>query len=273
MSTLSISCVPSAMAPTACTTPSHDPRVPAPHAAAARRCPWMPARHDPEADPQRAPSLPEAPRHFPPARDRGEEREVRPLRRDRDRLRPHRRLRAAPRRRQAPYVPGDRPCLEVHLRRVPRARQHHHRTRLPAQRRRRVPVPDPHRAHRQRHPLRRPAEEPRRAHRPPARPYVRSRLPRARHRAPAHQTPPSLANGQAERMNRTIKDATVKAFHYENLESLKAHVLAFVTAYNFAKHLKALRWRTPFQAIQEAWTKDPSPFKINPHQLIPRPNT
>jgi len=25
-------------------------------------------------------------------------------------------------------------------------------------------------------------------------------------------------------------------------------------------------------AIQEAWTKDPSPFKINPHQLIPRPN-
>ena len=79
-------------------------------------------------------------------------------------------------------------------------------------------------------------------------------------------------------MNRTIKDATVKAFHYENLESLKAHVLAFVTAYNFAKHLKALRWRTPSQAIQEAWTKDPSPFKINPHQLIPRapartPNT
>jgi hypothetical protein len=47
-------------------------------------------------------------------------------------------------------------------------------------------------------------------------------------------------NGQAERMNRTIKDATVKVFQYEDLE-LKAHVLAFVTAYNFAKHLKALR--------------------------------
>jgi transposase InsO family protein len=80
-------------------------------------------------------------------------------------------------------------------------------------------------------------------------------------------------NGQAERMNRTIKDATVKAFHYESLESLKDHVLAFVAAYNFAKHLKALRWRTPFEAIQDAWTNDPSPFKINPHQLIPRPNT
>ncbi len=58
-------------------------------------------------------------------------------------------------------------------------------------------------------------------------------------------------NGQAERMNRTIKDATVKVFHYEDLESLKAHVLTFVTAYNFAKHLKALRWRTPGRRAAE----------------------
>ena len=79
-------------------------------------------------------------------------------------------------------------------------------------------------------------------------------------------------NGQAERMNRTIKDATVKTYHYDDLESLKAHVLAFVTTYNFAKHLKALRWRTPYQVICEAWTKDPSIFKIDPHQLIPGPH-
>ena len=80
-------------------------------------------------------------------------------------------------------------------------------------------------------------------------------------------------NGQAERMNRTIKDATVKVFHYEDLESLKAHVLAFVTAYNFAKHLKALKWRTPYQAICNAWTNDPAAFKINPRHLIPGPHT
>jgi transposase-like protein len=80
-------------------------------------------------------------------------------------------------------------------------------------------------------------------------------------------------NGQAERMNRTIKDATVKVYHYDDLESLKAHVLAFVTAYNFAKHLNALRWRTPYQVICEAWTKDPSIFKINPHHLIPGPHS
>jgi hypothetical protein len=80
-------------------------------------------------------------------------------------------------------------------------------------------------------------------------------------------------NGQAERMNRTIKDATVKVFHYDDLQSLKAHVLAFVTAYNFAKHLKALRWKTPFQTICQAWTKDPDRFKIDPHHLTPGPYT
>jgi transposase InsO family protein len=80
-------------------------------------------------------------------------------------------------------------------------------------------------------------------------------------------------NTEAERMNRTIKDATTKAFHHPSRDALKAHVVAFVTACNFAKHLKALRWRTHFQSICDAWAKDPSPFKINPHRLIPGPNT
>jgi transposase len=80
-------------------------------------------------------------------------------------------------------------------------------------------------------------------------------------------------NGQAERMNRTVKDATVRAFHYETLDSLKAHLDAFITAYNFAKHLKSLRWQTPFQAICDAWTKDPDHFIINPHQLMPGLNS
>ena len=80
-------------------------------------------------------------------------------------------------------------------------------------------------------------------------------------------------NGQAERMNRTVKEATIKAFHYPNLESLKAHVLAFVSAYNFAKHLKAIRWKTPFEAICLAWTKTPNIFKLDPRHLIPGPNS
>ena len=80
-------------------------------------------------------------------------------------------------------------------------------------------------------------------------------------------------NGQVERMNRTIKEATVKAFHYPDFDALKAHVLAFVMAYNFARHLKALRWRTPFKVICEAWTENPHRFTINLHHLIPEPHT
>ncbi len=56
-------------------------------------------------------------------------------------------------------------------------------------------------------------------------------------------------NGQAERMNRTVEEAMIKALHHPDRQALQVHVLAFVTAYNFAKHLEALRWRTPFQAV------------------------
>lgn len=42
-------------------------------------------------------------------------------------------------------------------------------------------------------------------------------------------------------MNRTVEDAAIKTFHYPSLESLKAHLIAFVPACNFAEHLKALR--------------------------------
>ncbi len=52
--------------------------------------------------------------------------------------------------------------------------------------------------------------------------------------------------------NRTIEDATVKVFYYDDLDSLKAHGLVFVTAYNFPKHLKALRSKTPSQTIRQA---------------------
>ena len=79
------------------------------------------------------------------------------------------------------------------------------------------------------------------------------------------------ANGQAERMHRTVKDATVQAYHYATHADLETHGRAFIAAYNFAKHLKSLRWRTPFQAVCDAWAVDPRPFRIDPHHLIPGP--
>ena len=70
-----------------------------------------------------------------------------------------------------------------------------------------------------------------------------------------------------ERMNRTIKESTIKAYEYEGLEQLREHVQAFVQSYNFGKHLKALRWKTPFRAMCEAWEKEPSRFRLHPHQF------
>lgn len=48
-------------------------------------------------------------------------------------------------------------------------------------------------------------------------------------------------NGQVERMNRTIKEATVKRFHYDTHAELRGHLADFVNAYNFAKRLKTLK--------------------------------
>ena len=56
-------------------------------------------------------------------------------------------------------------------------------------------------------------------------------------------------NGQVERMNRTIKEATVKRFFYDTHEQLKTHLSDFIAAYNFARRLKTLRGLTPYEAI------------------------
>jgi hypothetical protein len=49
--------------------------------------------------------------------------------------------------------------------------------------------------------------------------------------------------------------------------------IGYIRLDNFAKHLNAPRWRTPFEAISDAWTKDPAIFRSNPHHLIPGANT
>jgi transposase InsO family protein len=74
-------------------------------------------------------------------------------------------------------------------------------------------------------------------------------------------------NGQVERMNRTIKDATVNRFYYENHEHLTQHLSDFVNAYNFARRLKTLKGLTPYEYICSCWTKEPQRFKLNPTHL------
>lgn len=72
-------------------------------------------------------------------------------------------------------------------------------------------------------------------------------------------------NGQVERMNRTLKEATVKRYYYDTHGQLKQHLYAFVNAYNFAKRLKTLKGLTPYEFIIKIWQSEPERFIINPN--------
>ena len=78
-------------------------------------------------------------------------------------------------------------------------------------------------------------------------------------------------NGQVERMNRTIKDATVKRYHYDSHDQLRTHLQLFVNAYNHARRLKTLRGLTPYEHVLQAWTKEPKRFRLDPSHHIPGP--
>ncbi len=41
-------------------------------------------------------------------------------------------------------------------------------------------------------------------------------------------------------LNRTIKEATVKRYHYDNHQQFKSHLTDFVNAYNYGRRLKTL---------------------------------
>jgi hypothetical protein len=76
-------------------------------------------------------------------------------------------------------------------------------------------------------------------------------------------------NGQVERMNRTIKDTTVKRYHYDDHAQLEHHLADFVAAYNFGRRLKTLKGLTPYEFICKRWTIEPEKFKLNPlHQML-----
>ena len=80
-------------------------------------------------------------------------------------------------------------------------------------------------------------------------------------------------NGQVERMNRTLKDATVRRYHYGSHDQLRAHLRDFLSAYNFAKRLKTHRGLTVFEFISKQWVAEPGRFHHHPDHLTPGLNT
>lgn len=80
-------------------------------------------------------------------------------------------------------------------------------------------------------------------------------------------------NGQVERMNRTIKEATIRAFHYTSLEQLQSHLTDYLWAYNSARPLRALKGKTPIGFILEQWQKEPERFYDDPSHFFAGPHT
>ncbi len=80
-------------------------------------------------------------------------------------------------------------------------------------------------------------------------------------------------NGQVERMNRTIKEATVKRYHYDCHDQLEGHLFDFVNAYNFGRRLKTLKGLTPYEFIVKAWTNEPERFRLDPIHQMPGLNS
>jgi transposase InsO family protein len=80
-------------------------------------------------------------------------------------------------------------------------------------------------------------------------------------------------NGQVERMNRTIKDATVKRYHDDDHARLRTHLGDFLAACNFGRRLKTLGGLTPYGYICKIWTEEPERFILNPINQMPGLNS
>jgi len=74
-------------------------------------------------------------------------------------------------------------------------------------------------------------------------------------------------NGQVERTCRTVREATVKRFHYNSHEQLRTHLNDFMAAYKCGRRLRTLNGLTPYEYICKIWNVEPERFITKPtHQ-------
>ena len=87
------------------------------------------------------------------------------------------------------------------------------------------------------------------------------------HRLTAPHTPQT--NGMVEKVNGTIKDATVKAEKYDNVEDLEKDLKKFLLYYIFTRRhgslVRELKVKTPFEAVVSWFQTKPEIFKISPN--------
>ena len=89
------------------------------------------------------------------------------------------------------------------------------------------------------------------------------------HRLTEPATPKT--NGMVERVNGVIKDSTIKATEYKNIEELRKDLNKFLIYYNLnRKHgglRKELKVRTPYEALKRWYEIEPDIFKISPDEF------
>lgn len=51
------------------------------------------------------------------------------------------------------------------------------------------------------------------------------------------------------KLNKTLKDATVRKYYYQSHQQFEEHLYDFVMAYNYAKRLKTFKGLTPYEFI------------------------
>jgi transposase InsO family protein len=74
-------------------------------------------------------------------------------------------------------------------------------------------------------------------------------------------------------MNRTLKDATVKRYHYGSHDQPRNHLQLFVDTYSHARRLESLRGLAPCEFIRQAWAEEPGRFRLDPCHHIAGPHT
>jgi hypothetical protein len=65
----------------------------------------------------------------------------------------------------------------------------------------------------------------------------------------------------------------VKRFDYDSDDQLRTHLAGSVEAYNFARRLKTLNSRTPYEHTCKVWTSEPDRFTLEPIHQMPGLNT
>ena len=76
-------------------------------------------------------------------------------------------------------------------------------------------------------------------------------------------------NGQVVRLNRTLKEATVKRYHFDNNDQLRRHLCNVRNAHNYARPLKPRNGLTPDEYNCKTWASEPERAVVSLFYLIP----